>query len=305
VIDGTRVRLIEEPLAPAGYRSLAEELEQFTDGTLSVSGFDTELARLEFLIWFPNLRRLTLPHLYYAEDLAALQFLPANLEVLEVGVTEKPLDLTPACRFEQIRKLRVVGHRRGLRKLIEQNQSLRALSLWRISRIDRAVPTLPQQLESLAVTLGSIQNVSWLSQCSALRYLALRGTRGLSDLTPLKSLERLEWLWLDGLKKIERLPDLSANRALIRVDLTEMRGLRSNDALQNLAKAPMLREVLVTESLLPSEAFRPLTDHPHLERVGVGLGSERRNRDAQELLALPPQRTHTDFAETHGIRLTF
>jgi hypothetical protein len=280
---------------------LADELTEREDVTLRVSGFDRELARLEFLRWFPRLRRLSISGLHYATDLSLLRYLPEDLEFLDLGETKGSLDLAPALRFRRITEFRVVGHRKRLRDVVIQSAELRGLSIWRLPADKLLSDVTPPHLESLAVTLGSIRNPQWLAEQENLRYLALRAVKGLGNLDILKSLRFLEWLWLDGLSAVEMMPDLSSSTRLLRVDLTEMRGLRAPDALEGVARAPRLQELLVSESHLPVGAFRSFERHPQLKRVGVGLGSERRNSDVESMLSRPPQRPLQEFTEEHKI----
>ncbi|WBB67582.1 hypothetical protein [Micromonospora sp. WMMD812] len=54
-------------------------------------------------------------------------------------------------------------------------------------------------------------------------------------------------------------------------------------------------------SHLPVDAIVAFVDHPTLERAGIWLGSQRRNRDAEDLLRLPPPHPHTQFATMHEL----
>ncbi|MFI0444183.1 hypothetical protein [Actinomadura sp. 6N118] len=178
---------------------------------------------------------------------------------------------------------------------------LRGLALWRLP-VDQVLADVDlTRLDSVALTLGSLADVDWLGRLSGVRYLALRRVRGVADLNVLTGFESLVWLWLDSLGKVTRLPEMRGCIALRRVELTELKALREATALQGLAGAPQLREVLVSESRLPVEAFEQLAKHPRLERIGVGLGSARRNAAAEALLARPPQRSPEEFAAEQGI----
>lgn len=302
--DSGEAHVLLEPMTPAGYQDLARELEAAPWKTLRAGGDNRELASLQWLRWFPNLRRLSLITLHHVEDLSALGHLPADLESLDLGATRRALDLAPALRFEHLRELRVEGHRRRLAEVVERNKDLRVLSLWRLPSVDAAVPQLPPFLQALSVTLGSIKNATWMTQCEHLRFLAIRATRGITDLGVISQLERLQWLWLESMGGVERLPDLSGHESLLRIELSSMRGLRGEDALVNVARAPHLRELHVTESRLPANAFAPLVDHPHLERLAIGLGSDRRNREVEEWLALPKPYTHDEFSRAYDIPFT-
>ncbi|SCG65600.1 leucine-rich repeat domain-containing protein [Micromonospora inositola] len=288
------------PLAEPDYGALAAFLTDHPTVTLRVYGSDEDLAALRFLRWFPRLRRLSVAGLYHLADLAPLQQLSPDVEAFDLGESRKLLDLTPVAAFRGLRRLRVVAHRRGLADLLAANPGLQGLALWRLP-VDRVVPdvVLPR-LQSLALTLGSLTAAEWLTRISTLRCLALRTVRKLTDLAVVARLPALQWLWLDALP-VDRLPDLSSCAALLRVDCTAMRHLRHPAAVRGLAAAPRLQDLTITESLLPVEAFTPFVDHPTLEHIGVGLGSERRNREAGRLLARTPPRSDTAFAAAHGL----
>jgi len=64
-----------------------------------------------------------------------------------------------------------------------------------------------------------------------------------------------------------------------------MRGLRD---LRPLATAPALEQLLLVDfAHLQPEDLRCLVGLPHLEGVGVGLGSKRKNDAAYAMLQLP------------------
>ncbi|MFD6611835.1 hypothetical protein ACFWD1_23485 [Micromonospora chalcea] len=289
-----------QPLAEAEYRSLAALLAEHPTVTLRAYGFDEDLATLRFLRWFPRLRRFSVAHLHNLTELAPLHQLSADVELLDIGETRKPLNLTPVAAFRDLRQLRIVAHRGGLPELLDANPNLQGLSLWRLP-VDQYLPLIAlPHLQSLALTLGSLAHGEWLLQVPTLRYVALRAVRKLTDLHPVTRLPALQWLCLDALTA-DRLPDFSSCTTLLRADCTAMRHLRHTTSLQGLAAAPQLRELSVTESLLPADAFKPFVDHPTLEHVSVGLGTERRSCEAEQLLRRTPPRADTDFAVRYGL----
>ncbi|MEV4720542.1 hypothetical protein AB0J94_25350 [Micromonospora noduli] len=289
-----------EPLTEAEYRSVAMLLGDHPMVPLRVYGFDDDLATLRFLRWFPHVRRFSVAGLWHLTDLAPLDQLSADVEFLDIGETRKPLDLAPVAQFRRLRRLRVVEHQRGLSELLHANPGLRDLSLWRLP-VDHVLPIIAlPHLHALALTLGSLTNSEWLTQIPTLRYLALRQVRKLSDLTSVTRLRALQWLWLETLT-VDRLPDFGSNTMLTRAECLGMRHLRHPAALKGLAAAPQLRELLVAAPHLPVDALVPFVDHPTLERAEIMLGSQHRDRDAADLLRLPPPRPDTQFAATHEL----
>ncbi|NYT94616.1 hypothetical protein [Salinispora sp. H7-4] len=294
----------DKPLSDRDYRALAAFLEDNPDITLRAYGFDRELASLEFLRWFPDLASFSLDGLHWVDNLEGLRKLPADLRCIDVGQTQKSLDLRPLMRFKRLRKLRIQRHSKSLTELLQVNQQLQALALWNCT-LDKFLGGIEfPELEALALTLGSCKSNIWLPRTEMLCYLALRGIRGVAEVGFLDELRSLQWLWLDGLAKVSRLPDLSWHPELMRVDLTEMRGLRGVDSLEPLRRVPKLEELLVTESKLPVEAFRPLVGMPSLRRVGVGLGSQRRNEEVKKLLAKPAPDSLDQFSNRVGLIYT-
>ena len=290
----------DKPLTNDDYMMLAQVLEQHPNVTLRAYGFSKELAGLEFLRLFPNLRRISVSHLMLLSDVSPLNLLSDDLEYLDVGETKKALDLTPL-KFSRLSTLRVVGHDRGLSELVARNRQLHALALWRL-RFDQALRqvSLPD-VESLALTLGSLQDATWLGQFSSLRFLAMRRVRNVSNLTALQQLAKLEWLWLEAMQGIASLPDLSPNRSLRRVELDGLRGLSTPHAIAGLAQAPHLDELLIGNTPLPAEAFGQLVEHPSLSALSVALGSQSRDREIKRLIDKPEAQTYLQAARTRNI----
>ncbi|WP_141910235.1 hypothetical protein [Micromonospora sp. A202] len=290
----------QEPLAEAEYRSVAALLGDHPMVPLRVYGFDDDLATLRFLRWFPHVRRFSVAGLWHLTDLAPLDQLSAGVEFLDIGEIRKPLDLAPVAQFRRLRRLRIVEHRRGLTELLHANPRLRDLSLWRLP-VDHILPVIAlPHLQALALTLGSLTNSEWLAQLPTLRYLALRRVRKLNDLTPVTQLPALQWLWLETLT-VERLLDFGSNTMLTRAECLGLRHLGHPTALQGLAAAPQLRELVVAAPYLPVDALVPFVDHPTLERAEIVLGSQQCDRDADYLLRLPPPHPDTQFAAMHEL----
>ncbi|MEU8112792.1 hypothetical protein [Micromonospora sp. NPDC048947] len=296
---------IDEELREDEYRLLDGLFERKPELMLRVFGFDEELATLRFLRLFPNVKKFSLSGLFKVASLENLSLLSGDLISLDIGETKAKLDLAPATRFRGLRELRVEGHIKSLDELLESVPELKALSLWRLP-LDRVSleESLPRKIESLALTLGSLKRTDWLTNLADLRYLAVRKVRGIDDFRWLASLGKLEYLWLDGLSKFEEVPDLASNAALLRIDLTGLRELRAADALEPILHAPAIEELLVTESRLPPDAFAVLKQKESLRRVGVGLGSDRRDDEANAILQMDAPEFMGQFAAHRGLIAT-
>lgn len=301
VPDVERVQF-DAPLTNHDYEMLAQVLEQHPHVTLRAYGYSQELAGLDFLRWFPTLRRFSISNLMLLGDVSQLNLLPDHLEYLDLGVTKKPLDLTPL-KFSRLTSLRVVGHHRGLSELVNRNRELRTLSLWRL-RFDQALPNAALQgLESLMITLGSLTDPHWLAAFPGLRFLGIRQTRGVDDVSPVRELSKLEWLWLDTLSGVTHLPNFSKNTTLVRVDIDGLRGLQEANSLEGLVTAPNLEQLSVVNSRLPVEAFAPLRAHPRLSCISVSLGNVKRDREVEGMFDAAPAPNIYQFARQKGIEL--
>lgn len=294
----------DEPLSDHEYQKLSQLLERHPQVTLRAYGFDPHLTKLEFLRFFPRLRRFSMAHLDKVADVAPLNVLSDELEVLDVGETSKPLDLTPL-KFKALRHLRVAAHNRGLREVLANNPNLSQLTLANI-KADKVLADaeLPGNLAVLRLVLGSAVDLSWLKHLRSLRHLALRRVRGVADemlSAALKQLPALEWLWLDALSGVSKMPDISANTSLQRIDLDSMTQIRAQDALAPLSASRNLRELSVTSSKLPASAFEVLAGHPKLVAVTAGLGNLKRNQDAQRAVGLEPAISAQEYASKYEL----
>jgi hypothetical protein len=92
----------------------------------------------------------------------------------------------------------------------------------------------------------------------------------------------LEYLFLQSLRRVEHLPELSTARNLRVLWFETMKGLSD---LSMLPTAPALEHVaLIDMGHLSPEAVAPLQDCPALKSARVGLGSDRKNIRAEEIL---------------------
>ena len=118
-----------------------------------------------------------------------------------------------------------------------------------------------------------------------MRFVELWLIRGLADVSMLGELPDLRYLFLQALKRVERLPAFDASIKLRRIHLETMRGIRD---LRPLATARSVNEILLIDmpQLRPAD-LSPLLELPALRAVSAGLGNHRQNQEARELLKLP------------------
>ena len=245
-------------------------------------------------------------------DAAGLDYLPPDLRGLGIGVKiPAQTDLSSLVRLRKLDRLSLSHHRR-LPSVLSELPSLRTLYLegpladvaaladlvglrhltLRSATVDlEPVSRLPA-LRSLALKLGGGSTFDVLSRLVNLEYLELWRVRGLADLSFVGSLTNLRELFLQSLSKVTMLPEFRGHHALTKVALESMKGLVGLGAL---ATAPNLKQLYLIDAphLLP-EDLTPLKGARQLE-VHIGLGSDRKNRAARDILQLTGTYGHLKF----------
>jgi hypothetical protein len=273
-----------KPLASHEYPALAEFLRAYPQVPLRMYGHYGLTPDLEFLRHFSFLSGFQVDVL----DLSSfdgLRHLPENLTSLALGQTRsRRHSLTLLSRFPALRELYIEGHAKDFTAVGDLKQ-LRTLTLRSVTLPDLDVLTTLPELRSLALKLGGTTNLACLPRI-ALRYLEVWMVRGLADLAVIAQLEHLQYLFLQSLKNVRRLPSLAALTQLRRVHLETMRGLTD---LEPVAEAPALEELLVLDMRqLDLEAFRPFLAHRALRAALIVLGSENKNAAVEAMLGLQP-----------------
>jgi hypothetical protein len=144
-------------------------------------------------------------------------------------------------------------------------------------------------LGHLEIKLGGTRNLQALSKLKALRYLELWLVKGLADLSVLAEIASLEMLYLQALRNVKQLPSFRSLTNLRHVYLETMKGLTD---LRSIADAPALESLtLVDMPHLKTETFHIFRAHPALRYFRAGLGSLKRNAEAEALLGLPSSPT--------------
>ncbi len=288
---------IGEPFTDGEFQIIAKTLEAHPQVVLRINTSDENMCTLSFLRFFPNLRRISIAYLYNAQSAEPLNQLSDNLDYLDLGLTQKPLDLRPL-KFRRLKTLTVGRHERGLSGLIANNSQLTDLLL-RNHKADVIFEAIKSSsVENLTLVGGSLKDAAWLKKLPSLKSLNLVMVRGVDDpmLTNIVETTRLEWLTLDTLSGITRIPDLSNQQRLKRVDLNTLTKMRDPDALGGLSQAPHLSEVSVTSSKLQPVAFQPLVNHPTLAAITAGLGNVKKNQEAEAITGLPWAASANEYA---------
>lgn len=245
-------------------------------------GYDGSIRDTEFLRFFSAARHVSVDALYELESLDGLRFLNDDLESLGLGRTRRRLSIESLARFKNLRQLYLEGLDKGI-EVLSGLRELRGLTLRSITlpSLDLLLPMT--KLRSLDIKLGGTTNLRPLSELKQIEYLELWQIRGFSELSEVAGLENLRYLFLQSLKRVLALPDLSCCKKLERIHIETMKGLAD---LRSLRTAPALTDlVMVDMPHLRWEHVEPLRDHPTLQRLSIGTGSVKRNQQFLEGLS--------------------
>jgi len=283
-------------LADDDFRRVAEWLRAYPRMTLrAYGGYDGSIRDLEFLRFFPTLRRFAADALWDRIDsLDGLRHLPDDLEELGLGATRRPLRLSPLRRFRDLRSLFVEGPVREI-EVLSDLTAIDDLTLRSVTLPDLSLLLPLTKLRSLDLKLGGTNDLRLLPRIGEIRYLELWLIRGVTDLDPIGEMTGLRSLFLQALSGVRRLPDLSRCVELRRVHLETMKGLTD---LAPLATAPALRDLILMDlRQLGVADLEPLRNAPALRAVNLGFGSVRKNDAGQAFLDLPRVSAPDDWRE--------
>jgi hypothetical protein len=293
-LTGRGVVQFDRRLTDEDFAQLGEWFRAYPEMNLRAYGsYDHSITDLEFLRFFPTLRRFAADALWDSlSSLDGLRHLPPDLEELGIGATRATLDLAVLARFPGLTWLFLEGQTKHL-EVISGLAALRDLTLRSITMPDLSLLLSLTGLRSLDLKLGGTRDLRLLPRVGELRYLELWMIRGLTDVASVGRIPSLRALFLQALRQVEALPDFREATELQRVRLETMKGLRD---LRPLATAPALEGVeLIDMRHLQPEDLAPLAGLPHLKAVTPGLGSRRKNDAAAALLGLPPVKGPFDW----------
>jgi hypothetical protein len=269
-------------------RLLADFLAGYPDVRLRVyGGYDGSIADLDFLRFFPRLRRFSVDAVYRLPSLDGIGHLSTELEDLLIGMTaSKRFSLGTLTRFTGLRTLYLEGQQKDF-EAIGKLEALEDLTIRSITLPDLAALVPLQRLRSLDIKLGGTRDIALAPRIGALEYVELWMVRGLDDVSALAEVPTLKQFFLQALKNVTRLPSFRDASALRGATLQTMKGITD---LSPLAEAPNLESVnIIDMGHLQPEALRPFVGHPTLRSAAIGLGSDRKNADAWDLLPLGPK----------------
>ena len=273
--------------SPLGHRdleALSSFMRDYPNVTLRAYGdYRGSIPNLDFLEHFPELRRFA-ADLYGLENIDGLSALPLDLAELALGRTRRRISLAPLARFDRLDRLYLEGHTKDL-EVIQQLTGLQRLTLRSITLPGLGMLAPLERLRSLALKLGGTRDLAFLPHVGRLEYVELWMVRGLADVSVLGQIPTLRCLFLQALKRVDNLPDLSQARDLVWLCLDTMKSLNDFDAV---AAAPALEELLLIDMPQATpERLACLIGHPTLRAASVGTGSKRRNDAVSRVLNLP------------------
>jgi hypothetical protein len=285
-LTGRGVVQFRSLLTDDDFRQLGEWFRLYPEMTLRTYGsYDHSIVDLEFLRFFPTLRRFAADALWDSlTSLDGLRHLPPDLEQIAIGATRAKLDLAILAPFRELTWLWLERQTKHL-SVISGLAALDDLTLRSITLPDLSLLLPLKRLRSLDLKLGGTRDLRLLPRVGQLRYLELWMIRGLTDVSPIGQISSLRSLFLQALRQVDALPDFRRAVELRRVRLETMKSLRD---LSPLATAPELEGIeLIDMRHLKPEDLAPLIGLPRLKAVTPGLGSRRKNDAAAALLGLP------------------
>jgi hypothetical protein len=280
---------ISSRLTDDEFRRLAGFMADYPEVRLRVyGGYDGSIQDLDFLRFFPKLRRFSVDAIYELPSLEGIGNLSEDLEDLLIGWTRsKRFSLRRLTKFRNLRTLYLEGQQKDFEALGELT-SLNNLTLRSITLPDLSALLPLRELTSLDIKLGGTRDIGLLPRIGRLAYVELWMVRGLDDVSPLAEVATLESFMLQALKRVTRLPSFARSTALRGAVLDTMKSITD---LSPLAEAPNLERLgLFSMCQLQPEALLPFVGHPALRRGSWGLCSDRKNHAAYDLLPLgdPP-----------------
>lgn len=259
----------ESRLTDDDFRVLGEWLIDQPDVVLrAYASYDGSIRDLEFLRYFPALRNFEVTSMVHPlTSLAGLRHLRPDLVELAITQPELSADLSILERFGALESLYLEGRFTSI-DTVSRLVSLEDLTLRSVKLSDLTVVAPLQRLRALDIKLGGTRDLSLLPALTSLQYLELWMIRGLTDLRSIADVKSLQYVFLESLGQVRALPSFGNSPMLRRVHLKSMRGL---EGLQAIADAPGLETLIVDECpQLRDDHFRPFIGHSTLREVTAG-----------------------------------
>jgi len=167
-----------------------------------------DITNVDILSEFEYLTELSFG-VYNISDFNFLNSISPKIKKLFLGNTKsKKTDLKPLERFIELTNLYIEGQQKNI-EVINKLTKLDGLTLRSISTEDISYITSLKNLTSLDIKLGGIKDLNSIGKLENLKYLKLWQIRGLMNIDFVSHILGLQYLFLQSLPHIERIPDIS------------------------------------------------------------------------------------------------
>lgn len=219
--------------------------------------------------------------IYEATDFGVLERLSPTLTSLSLGATRsKRPRLAPIARFRSLQVLYLEGQSKDI-EVVGELPELADLTLRSITTPDLGYLRRLSKLWSLDMKLGGIRSFAGIEGKECIRYLEMWQVRDLRDVGIVGDLPGLQNLFLQSLPHVAAFPGLSRSRALRRISVENLKGLRDFTAL---ASAPALEEFrLVDGRQQTPQMLLPVLNNPRVRAVEAHFGNEAKNDEFTRL----------------------
>jgi len=206
-------------------------------------------------------------------DFEFLAGLPSSIISLGLHATKskKPM-LKHLQRFKGLQTLYLEGQQNHI-EAISNLHELQDLTLRSIStpNIDYLSPL--KKIRSLDIKLGGIKNFNAAAELANLKYLELWHVRNLSSLEFLGKIKSLQYLFLQDLPLVKKLPQLTNSVNLRRIHIQNLKGLTDFSCLSS---APALEDfALIMGQKQTTENLEPLLRNKSLKKALLGFGKKK------------------------------
>lgn len=216
---------------------------------------------------------------FFLTDFGFLSKVPSGIRSLAIHHTKsKKPSIELISRFNQLKALYIEGHNKGIHA-VSMLHKLEDLTLRSVSTPNLEYLGGLDNLRSVDLKLGGITNLDTLARLPELRYLELWQIRGLEDISIISKCIGLQFLFLQSLARIKRIPNLRGLTRLRRIHLEHLHTIEDFSALEH---APALEEALLIDAKpAQSELIEPLLRNTSLKRLLVGFGSVKHNAEIE------------------------
>lgn len=298
-IDNLSVIQFDNPVTD---NSIWQNLETYLlskrpDIELRVFGHYGKECDLSFLQYIPSAKNFSADCLMDCKNVEKISLLK-NLEILGLGIFNLPSfdflnEISPKLkslfigqtkskkpnvsvisRFKDLEYLYVEGHNKGIESIYDL-KNLEKIVLRSISTDNVDYLKGLNNLWSVDIKLGGIKDFTALTEVKGIKYLELWQVRELLDIDFVSKLSELQFLFLQSLPNIEKVPDLIANKKLRRIHFENLKGLKNIDSLQYVEN---LEEFIYFDcSNFQPEDLITVLKNKSLKSISVGFGSVKKN----------------------------